>query len=50
MSKLEKILEKYDVTISLNEILERWKESHRGYHNLEHLKDLLKQIGKVDTK
>jgi predicted metal-dependent HD superfamily phosphohydrolase len=50
MSKLEKILEKYGVTISLNEILERWKESHRGYHNLEHLKDLLKQIGKVDTK
>jgi len=49
-NKINQILGKYGITLSLKEILQRWNESHRGYHNIEHLKDLLRQIGKINSK
>jgi predicted metal-dependent HD superfamily phosphohydrolase len=47
---ISEILKKYDININLKEILNKWNEPHRGYHNIEHLKDLLRQIGKVDSE
>lgn len=43
---LTTILEAYRITIDLEEVLDRWREPHRGYHNLDHLNDLIDQIEK----
>ena len=38
------LLTKWHITMSQEEILERWSEPHRAYHGLAHLTDLLTQI------
>ena len=41
---LQNLLTKYKIKADLNMILDMWNESHRHYHNLEHLNDLITQI------
>ena len=41
---LQSLLDKYQVQADINDLLERWQEPHRFYHNISHLDDLLQQI------
>jgi pantetheine-phosphate adenylyltransferase len=41
---LQKLLEKCGIKCDINTILAMWNESHRHYHNLNHLNDLISQI------
>jgi predicted metal-dependent HD superfamily phosphohydrolase len=41
---LQNILNKFDICVDVNLILEKWNESHRTYHNLNHLTDIISQI------
>jgi pantetheine-phosphate adenylyltransferase len=53
---IKKLLEKYKINIDSKIILDIWNESHRHYHNLNHLNDLIRQInedfadGEIDQK
>lgn len=53
---LQSILYKWNIKIDYHTILDMWNESHRHYHNLNHLSDLLEKIkedfssGKFDEK
>jgi pantetheine-phosphate adenylyltransferase len=40
------LLTKWHITMSQEEILERWSEPHRAYHGPAHLADLLAQINR----
>lgn len=41
---IQPLLTKWHIRMSYEEILARWRESHRAYHTEEHLEDLLQQI------
>ena len=41
---LQQLLEKWGIKCDINTILAMWNESHRSYHNLNHLNDLISQI------
>lgn len=53
---LQTLLNKHKIHVDLKMILDMWNESHRHYHNLDHLNDLIHQIdedynnGKFDEK
>lgn len=44
MLNLQNLLDKYQIKANVNMILDIWSESHRYYHNQNHLIDLLEQI------
>jgi predicted metal-dependent HD superfamily phosphohydrolase len=41
---LQQLLEKWSIKCDINTVLAMWNESHRSYHNLNHLNDLISQI------
>jgi predicted metal-dependent HD superfamily phosphohydrolase len=41
---LQQLLNKWGIKCDINTILAMWNESHRHYHNLNHLNDLIEQI------
>ena len=41
---LQQLLNKWGIKCDINTILAMWNESHRYYHNLNHLNDLIEQI------
>lgn len=41
---LQQLLNKWEIKCDINTILAMWNESHRHYHNLNHLNDLIEQI------
>ena len=47
---LQQLLEKWGIKCHINTILSMWNESHRSYHNLNHLNDLISQINEDKSK
>ena len=47
---LQELLNKYDIKCDINTILAMWNESHRSYHTLNHLNDLINQINENKSK
>ena len=47
---LQQLLEKWSIKCDINTILSMWNESHRSYHNLNHLNDLISQINENKSK
>jgi predicted metal-dependent HD superfamily phosphohydrolase len=47
---LQQLLEKWGIKCDINTILSMWNESHRSYHNLNHLNDLITQISENKSK
>ena len=41
---LQNLLDQYKIKANVNMLLDMWNESHRHYHNLDHLNDLISQI------
>ena len=41
---LQKILDKWDIKCDINMLFSMWNESHRSYHTLDHLSDVIDQI------
>jgi len=46
---LQQLLEKWGIKCHTNTILSMWNESHRSYHNLNHLNDLINQINETKS-
>ena len=44
---MQHILDKYGIKVDYNTILTSWNESHRHYHNVNHLYSLLERIGTI---
>lgn len=44
MINFQILLDKYKIKADVNMLLDMWNESHRHYHNLQHLTDLIEQI------
>jgi len=42
--EIKRILEKYNIDITINEIEKRYSEEHRHYHTLEHINFLIEKI------
>ena len=47
---LQQLLEKWNIKCDINTVLAMWNESHRSYHNLNHLNDLISQINENKSK
>jgi pantetheine-phosphate adenylyltransferase len=47
---LQQLLDKWNIKCDINTILSMWNESHRSYHNLNHLNDLISQINENKSK
>lgn len=47
---LQQLLEKWNIKCDINTVLAMWNESHRSYHNLNHLNDLINQINEDKSK
>lgn len=47
---LQELLNKWNIKFDINTILSMWNESHRSYHTLNHLNDLISQINKEKSK
>ena len=47
---LQELLNKWNIKCDINTILSMWNESHRHYHNLNHLNDLINQINENKSK
>lgn len=47
---LQQLLEKWNIKCDIKTILSMWNESHRSYHNLNHLNDLISQINENKSK
>jgi pantetheine-phosphate adenylyltransferase len=47
---VQEILNRWKVDIKMSEVINDWSESHRSYHDLSHLEDLLKMINKLKSK
>lgn len=41
---LQVLLDRYQIKANVNMILDMWNESHRHFHNLDHLNDIISQI------
>lgn len=46
---MQSILNKYGIKVDYNTVITCWNESHRHYHNLEHLYSLFEKIGSIST-
>jgi predicted metal-dependent HD superfamily phosphohydrolase len=47
---LQQLLNKWNIKCDVNTLLAMWNESHRHYHNLNHLNDLIEQINENKSK
>ena len=47
---LQQLLNKWNIKCDVNTLLAMWNESHRHYHNLNHLNDLIDQINENKSK
>lgn len=47
---LQQLLNKWNIKCDVNTLLSMWNESHRHYHNLNHLNDLIEQINENKGK
>lgn len=47
---LQQLLNKWNIKCDVNILLAMWNESHRHYHNLNHLNDLIDQINEDKSK
>jgi predicted metal-dependent HD superfamily phosphohydrolase len=47
---LQELLNKWNIKCDVNTLLAMWNESHRSYHNLNHLNDLIEQINEGKSK
>lgn len=47
---LQELLNKWGIKCDVNTLLAMWNESHRVYHNLNHLNDLIDQINEGKSK
>jgi predicted metal-dependent HD superfamily phosphohydrolase len=47
---LQELLNKWNIKCDVNTLLSMWNESHRHYHNLNHLNDLIDQINENKDK
>ena len=47
---LQELLHKWNIKCDINTLLSMWNESHRHYHNLNHLNDLIDQINENKSK
>jgi predicted metal-dependent HD superfamily phosphohydrolase len=47
---LQQLLNKWNIRCDVNTLLAMWNESHRHYHNLDHLNDLINQINENKSK
>lgn len=47
---LQELLNKWSIKCDINTLLAMWNESHRYYHNLNHLNDLIDQINEEKSK
>jgi predicted metal-dependent HD superfamily phosphohydrolase len=47
---LQQLLKKWNIKCDINTVLSMWNESHRSYHNLNHLNDLISQINENKSK
>jgi predicted metal-dependent HD superfamily phosphohydrolase len=47
---LQELLNKWNIKCDINTLLAMWNESHRHYHNLNHLNDLISQINDDKSK
>ena len=47
---LQELLNKWNIKCDVNTLLSMWNESHRHYHNLNHLNDLISQINENKSK
>lgn len=41
---MQELLDKWNIKLNYNVLLSMWNESHRAYHNQNHLLDLIEQI------
>lgn len=46
---MQEILDKWGIKIDYNLILSMWNESHRSYHNQNHLLDLVNKINEIKS-
>lgn len=44
MIDFQNLLNKYQIKADINMLLDMWSESHRHFHNIKHLNDLVSQI------
>jgi predicted metal-dependent HD superfamily phosphohydrolase len=47
---LQELLNKWNIKCDVNTLLAMWNESHRYYHTLNHLNDLIEQINESKSK
>lgn len=47
---LQQLLNKWNIKCDINTLLSMWNESHRSYHTLDHLNDLISQINENKSK
>ena len=47
---LQNLLDKYGIKANINMLMDMWNESHRSYHTLTHLNDLIDQINENKSK
>jgi predicted metal-dependent HD superfamily phosphohydrolase len=47
---LQELLNKWNIKCDVNTVLAMWNESHRAYHTLTHLNDLIDQINENKSK
>lgn len=47
---LQELLNKWNIKCDVNTLLSMWNESHRHYHNLDHLNDLIDQVNENKGK
>jgi predicted metal-dependent HD superfamily phosphohydrolase len=47
---LQELLNKWNIKCDVNTLLAMWNESHRSYHTLNHLNDLIEQINESKSK
>lgn len=48
--ELQEILNKWNIKCDIKTILSMWNESHRYYHNLNHLNDLISMINESKSR
>ena len=47
---LQELLNKWNIKCDVNTLLSMWNESHRSYHTLNHLNDVIDQINENKSK